>query len=48
MTLPLDNTYQFMDTSHAGNVIDMDFETNSAALKEFLNKSARKEKDIEK
>ena len=37
MTLPLENTYQFMDTSHTGNVIDMDFETNSAALKEFLN-----------
>lgn len=48
MSLPLDNTYHFMDTSHAGNVIDMDFETNSTALKEFLNKSARKEKDIEK
>lgn len=47
MTLPLDNTYQFMDTSHAGNVIDMDFATNSAVLKEFLNKSARKEKNIE-
>lgn len=45
MTLPLDNTYQFMDTSHAGNVIDMDFETNSAALKEFLNNSNSNEEE---
>ena len=45
ITLPLDNTYQFMDTSHTGNVIDMDFEANNAALKEFLNKSARKENE---
>lgn len=41
MTLPLENTYQFMDTSHTGNVIDMDFEANSAALKEFLNSSSK-------
>lgn len=41
MTLPLENTYQFMDTSHTGNVIDMDFEANSAALKEFLNSSGK-------
>ncbi|CAD2074877.1 Regulatory protein MsrR [Jeotgalicoccus aerolatus] len=45
MTLPLDNTYQFMDTSHTGNVIDMDFETNSAALKEFLNNSNSNEEN---
>lgn len=37
MTLPLENTYQFMDTSYTGNVIDMDFETNSEELKKFLN-----------
>ncbi|CAD2073489.1 LytR family transcriptional regulator [Jeotgalicoccus coquinae] len=41
MTLPLENTYQFMDTSHTGNVIDMDFEANNAALKEFLNSSGK-------
>ena len=45
MTLPLENTYQFMDTSHTGNVIDMDFETNSAALKEFLNSNNSKEQE---
>ena len=50
MTLPLENTYQFMDTSHTGNVIDMDFETNNAALKEFLNSSGKDtdESDAEK
>lgn len=47
MTLPLDNTYQFMDTSHTGNVIDMDFEANSEALKEFLNNSNSKEQKEE-
>src|SRR5690625_1820125 len=47
MTLPLDNTYQFMDTSHAGNVIDMDFEANSEALKEFLNNSNSKKQEEE-
>lgn len=45
MTLPLDDTYQFMDTSHTGNVIDMDFEANNAALKEFLNSNSSKEQD---
>ena len=37
MTLPLENTYQFMDTSYTGNVIDMDFETNSEELHRFLD-----------
>lgn len=37
MTLPLENTYQFMDTDYTGNVIDMDFEANGQALEEFLN-----------
>lgn len=41
MTLPLENSYQFMDTSHTGNVIDMDFEANNVALKEFLNSSGK-------
>lgn len=43
LTLPLDNTYQFMDTSYTGNVIDMDFETNSNALQEFLEGSEKEE-----
>ena len=47
MTLPLENTYHFMDTSHTGNVIDMDFETNSAALKEFLNNNNSNEQGKE-
>ncbi len=37
MTLPLENTYQFMDTSYTGNVIDMNFETNSEELRRFLD-----------
>ncbi|QQD85332.1 LCP family protein [Jeotgalicoccus sp. ATCC 8456] len=37
MTLPLENTYQFMDTSYTGNVIDMDFERNSEELHRFLD-----------
>ena len=36
LTLPLEDTYQFMDTSHTGNVIDMNFEANSEELKKFL------------
>ncbi|WP_411841895.1 LCP family protein [Salinicoccus sp. HZC-1] len=36
LTLPVENTYQFMDTPHAGNVIDLDFETNNQYLHDFL------------
>ncbi|MCG1009175.1 LCP family protein [Salinicoccus sp. ID82-1] len=36
LTLPVENTYQFVDIPHAGNVIDLDFETNSQYLHDFL------------
>lgn len=36
LTLPMENTYQFMDTPHAGNVIDLDFEANNQKLHDFL------------
>ena len=43
MTLPLENTYQFMDTSYTGNVIDMDFERNSEELHRFLDGNSEEE-----
>ena len=36
LTLPMEDTYQFMDTPHAGNVIDLDFEANNQELHDFL------------
>lgn len=36
LTIPMENTYQFMDTPQAGNVIDLDFETNNQHLHDFL------------
>src|SRR5699024_10253886 len=36
LTLPLADTYQFMDTRHAGNVIDLDFEPNNVDLHDLL------------
>lgn len=37
LTLPVDGSYQFMDTYHAGNVIDLDFDRNREVLHQFLN-----------
>lgn len=37
LTLPVEGSYQFMDTYHAGNVIDLDYELNSEVLHRFLN-----------
>ncbi|MFC3418279.1 LCP family protein [Salinicoccus hispanicus] len=36
LTVPVENTYQFVDVPHAGNVIDLDFETNSQYIHDFL------------
>ncbi|GAB3060386.1 LCP family protein [Salinicoccus sesuvii] len=36
LTLPIEHTYQFVDVPHAGNVIDLDFETNSQYVHDFL------------
>ncbi len=40
LTVPVEGTYQFMDTSHAGNVIDLDFGANSQYMHEFLRNGA--------
>lgn len=45
LTIPMENTYQFMDTAQAGNVIDLDFETNNQHLQDFLKD---KNEDAEK
>lgn len=37
LTLPVEGSYQFVDTPHAGNVIDLDFERNREVLHQFLN-----------
>lgn len=36
LTVPVEHTYQFVDIPHAGNVIDLDFETNSQYIHDFL------------
>ncbi|WP_271399884.1 LCP family protein [Salinicoccus roseus] len=40
LTVPVEDTYQFMDTPHAGNVIDLDFEANSQAIHDFFEADA--------
>lgn len=37
LTLPVDGSYQFVDTYHAGSVIDLDYDWNSKVLHQFLN-----------
>lgn len=37
LTIPIDDSYQFVDTYHAGNVIDPDYELNSQILDDFFN-----------
>ncbi|KMK97363.1 LCP family protein [Rossellomorea marisflavi] len=37
LTLPLEGTYTFADYSGVGNVMEVNFETNSKALQDFLN-----------
>lgn len=36
MTVPLEHTWQFVDTPNNGSVIDMDFEKNAEAMRDFL------------
>lgn len=36
LSIPMEDTYQFMDTPHAGNVINLDFEANNQKLHDFL------------
>ncbi len=37
LTLPVEGSYQFVDTPHAGNVIDLDFDRNREMLHRFLD-----------
>lgn len=37
LTLPVEGSYQFVDTYHAGSVIDPDYDWNSKVLHQFLN-----------
>jgi len=37
LTLPVEGSYQFVDTYHAGSVIDLDYDWNSEVLHQFLN-----------